>query len=274
MEIFKEAGLLFIAVPVYSIAIFSEIIISNIRRQSVYTFRGLVDNVFLSLLNASIDALIRGGVFIFLGFFYAHRFFDLQEGVIYWVLLLISEDFLYYWLHRIDHQCRMFWAIHVTHHSSEEFNFTVGFRSSVFQPLYRFVYFIPLPLLGFHVTDVFLVYSITQLYGIFLHTQLVGRLGWLELVLVTPSHHRVHHGTNEQYIDRNYGMMLIVWDRMFGSFEPEREPVRYGITKPLKDRHPLTTVFHEWKNLVADLRKTKTFAGKVRCVLGRPGENF
>jgi sterol desaturase/sphingolipid hydroxylase (fatty acid hydroxylase superfamily) len=272
MDVFKEAGLLFIALPVYSAAIFLEIIISNIRHVKVYTFWGIIENVLLSLLNAGIDGLIRGGVFVFLSFFYDHRFFNLHQGIIYWTLLLIGEDFLYYWLHRIDHQCRVFWAIHVTHHSSEEFNFTVGFRSSVFQPLYRFIYFIPLPLLGFHVADIFLVYSIMQLYGILLHTQLIGRLGWLESVLVTPSHHRVHHGSNERYIDRNYGMMLIVWDRMFGSFEPESEPVRYGITKPLEDHRLFNTVFHEWKSLGRDIRQGRTIAEKIKCILGRPGD--
>ena len=196
-----------------------------------------------------------------------------KNVILYWAILLLAEDFMYYWLHRIDHYCRFFWAVHVTHHNSEEFNFTVGFRSSVFQPLYRFIYFIPLALLGFRGIDIMFIYSATQIFGILVHTQTVGRLGFLEYILITPSHHRVHHGSNALYLDKNMGMLFVFWDKLFGTFQAEEahEPVRFGLTENIKTYHPLKMVFHEWKQMVMDLKKPSTFKDKLYYVFGPPG---
>ena len=206
---FKESALILFAAPVYIVAIVLELFISNIRAKKVYSFRGVLENTYLSAMNMGLDIVIRGAALLCLDLTFNYRLINWTEGAVYWFVLLIAEDFIYYWLHRIDHQCRLFWAVHVTHHSSEEFNLTVGFRSSVFQPLYRFIYFMPLALLGFKGIDIFLMYSITQLYGLLIHTQLVQKLGFLEWFLVTPPHHRVHHGSNFRYIDRNFGMVFI-----------------------------------------------------------------
>jgi sterol desaturase/sphingolipid hydroxylase (fatty acid hydroxylase superfamily) len=167
----------------------------------------------------------------------------------------------------------LFWAVHVTHHSSEYFNLTTGFRSSVFQPLYRFVYFIPLVLVGFKSADIVLMYSITQTYGIIVHTNYVGKLGWLGYVFVTPSHHRVHHASNVAYLDKNMGMCLIIWDRIFGTFqeELEKEPVRYGLTKPLEDQSLANIVFHEWKAIAQDVRRNVDWPTKLKYILNPPG---
>jgi sterol desaturase/sphingolipid hydroxylase (fatty acid hydroxylase superfamily) len=195
----------------------------------------------------------------------------------YWLLLLLAEDFVYYWLHRWDHEIRFFWAVHVTHHSSEHLNFTVGFRSSVFQPLYRFIYFIPLAFLGFRPIDILLVYSATQIWGIFVHTELIGKMGWLEYILVTPSHHRVHHASNSKYLDRNMGMFLIIWDQLFGTFQPELpeeeyEPLRFGLTRPLEDTGPVGVIFHEWQAIGKDLsREDIGWKEKWYYLFGPPG---
>jgi len=174
-------------------------------------------------------------------------------------------------MHRIDHYCRFFWAVHVTHHSSEEFNLTVGFRSSVFQPLYRFIYFIPLSLVGFDPLDVMFMYAATQIYGILIHTKTVGKLGFLELFLSTPSHHRVHHGSNTKYLDKNMGMIFIIWDRVFGTFEKEEEVVVFGLTENLKSYNPMTLVFHEWRAIIEDLKKQTSIKNKFMYVFGPPG---
>lgn len=213
---------------------------------------------------------MRGIVLTIFTFIFNRSILRIDNNYAYWLALVILMDFLFYLLHVVDHKCRLFWAIHVTHHSSEEFNLTVGFRSSVFQPLYRFVYFIPLPLLGFQPIDILLAYAITQIYGILLHTKSVGRMGWLEWVLVTPSHHRVHHGSNEKYLDKNMGMLLIIWDRLFGTFQEEEEPVRYGITKPIETRTPLTIVMHEWFALARDLKKAKTLTEALKLLFSPP----
>ena len=193
--------------------------------------------------------------------------------IAYWAVLLLAEDFMYYWLHRIDHYCRFFWAVHVTQHSSEEFNLKVGFRSSVFHPLYRFIYFIPLALMGFKGIDIMFMYAATQIFGILVHTQTIKKLGFLEYIIVTPSHHRVHHGSNIQYLDKNMGMILIIWDKLFGTFQAEddKDPVKYGLTKNIGTYNPLTMVFHEWKAIYNDLKKQTSFKNKLMYVFGPPG---
>jgi sterol desaturase/sphingolipid hydroxylase (fatty acid hydroxylase superfamily) len=267
---FKESALILVAAPIYSVAIAIELIVSNLRAKKVYSFKGVLENIYLSVINMGLDIIMRGAALLTLEVVYDWRVIDWTAGVVYWSALLIAEDFIYYWLHRIDHHCRLFWAVHVTHHSSEEFNLTVGFRSSVFQPLYRFIYFMPLALLGFRGIDIFLMYSITQLYGILVHTQLVKKLGFLEYILVTPSHHRVHHASNLQYLDRNFGTVFIFWDKLFGTFTPELEEVKYGLTKPVKNVNPISLLTHEWKRLAEDVKQHRLWKDKIRSIIGRP----
>jgi len=178
---------------------------------------------------------------------------------------------MFYWLHYFDHYVRFFWAIHVTHHSSQEFNLSVGFRSSVFQPLYRFLYFIPIAWCGFSPIDILLMYAITQIYGIIIHTQYVGKLGWLEYILATPSNHRVHHGSNIKYLDKNMGMIFIFWDRLFGTYQAEEEEVVYGLTTNIPDHKPSTVVFHEWKDMWNDVRNAPTLGTKLGYIFRPPG---
>jgi sterol desaturase/sphingolipid hydroxylase (fatty acid hydroxylase superfamily) len=190
-------------------------------------------------------------------------------------MLLLLEDFAFYWEHRIDHYCRFFWAVHVTHHSSDKFNLTTGFRSSVFQPLYRFIYFIPLALMGFKTWDIMFMYAATQIYGILIHTEYVNKLGFLEYILATPSHHRVHHASNIKYLDKNMGMVFIFWDKLFGTFEPEdnrEEPIAYGLTKKLDHpHHPVNIVMHEWKAIYKDLKRPLPLFTRLKYVFMPPG---
>jgi sterol desaturase/sphingolipid hydroxylase (fatty acid hydroxylase superfamily) len=274
MNEFRESLLVLISIPIYAIVIGFEFFYSYFHNKGLYTTKGLASNVYLTALNMGLDILVRGICLLVLNYFYSHRFFDWEGSVFwYWVVLLITEDFMYYWLHRIDHFCRFFWAVHVTHHSSEEFNFTVGFRSSVFQPLYRFIYFIPLALIGFKAIDIMFIYSATQIFGILAHTQTVGKLGWLEYIFITPSHHRVHHGSNVRYLDKNMGMLFVFWDKLFGTFQKEEEtdPVKYGLTDNINTYHPVKMVFHEWKNIIVDLKKPSTLKAKFGYIFGPPG---
>ncbi len=275
MNEFRESLLILISVPIYAIVIGGELLFSFIHNKGLYTTKGIFANVYLSALNMGLDILVRGLCLVVLNYFYKFHFMDLSlTPVLYWTVLVICEDFMFYWLHRVDHYCRLFWAVHVTHHSSEEFNLTVGFRSSVFQPLYRFVYFIPLSFLGFKGIDIMFAYSATQIFGILVHTQTVGKLGFLEYIIVTPSHHRVHHGSNVKYLDKNMGMFLIIWDKLFGTFqaEDENEPVRFGLTSNIGTYHPVTMVFHEWKQIFADVRKKDcSFRHKMMYLFGPPG---
>ena len=271
MDLFRESVWILAATPVYITVIAVEIFVSGLYFRKVYSVRGVLENVYLSTINMGLDVVIRGVALLVLDTAYQSAFINWSGGVLYWTALLIAEDFVYYWLHRVDHHCRLFWAMHVTHHSSEEFNLTVGFRSSVFQPLYRFIYFVPLAFLGFKGIDIFLMYSLTQLYGIVVHTQLIKKLGFLELFMVTPSHHRVHHASNILYLDRNLGMVFIIWDKLFGTFTPETEVVKYGLTKPIEKRNAVSVVFHEWKELLNDVRKAPSWKEKIVYVLAPPG---
>lgn len=277
MNEFREALLIKLTVPVYAIVIGIEILYSYWHEKKYYSTKGTLSNVYLSTLNFSLDILVRSICLGVLWFFYQFKFTGINKDLhpfLYWGILLVSQDFMFYWLHRVDHYCRLFWAVHVTHHSSEEFNLTVGFRSSVFQPLYRFIYFIPLSLFGFDPLDVMFMYAATQIYGILIHTRTVGKLGPIEWIFSTPSHHRVHHASNVRYLDKNMGMVLIIWDRLFGTFQEEKEtdPVKYGLTKNLESYNPINMVFHEWKNIFHDVfKKGISFKTRFMYLFGPPG---
>jgi sterol desaturase/sphingolipid hydroxylase (fatty acid hydroxylase superfamily) len=246
----------------------------HLPTRPAYSFRDTLTNAALMLLNGGVDLLFRAAYIGVLIWFYN---FSVTEPVtnpyLYWFALFLAEDLAFYTLHYVDHHCRLFWAVHVTHHSSEHFNLTTGFRSSVFQPLYRFVYFIPLALVGFNPADIIVMYSITQIYGIIVHTEHVGKLGWLEYIFVTPSHHRVHHASNVQYLDKNMGMCLIIWDRIFGTFQEElsADPPRYGLTKPTEKQGLAQTVFHEWKAIGNDFLLPVDFKTKLKYLFKAPG---
>jgi sterol desaturase/sphingolipid hydroxylase (fatty acid hydroxylase superfamily) len=233
-------------------------------------------NVYLNLLNAGIDLLLRLFVaFALLNFLFQYHLPIAWNPVVYWVVLLLGEDFLFWIEHYVDHSVRLFWAVHVTHHSSPEYNLSTGFRSSVFMPLYKYLYFIPLVLLNFRSMDILFMYSITQIYGILVHTQAIKKLPrWIEYVLVTPSHHRVHHASNILYLDRNMGMVFIIWDRIFGTFteEMEGEAPYYGLTKQVeKPWHPIHIITHEWQAISKDLRKSNSLKTKLNYLFKPPG---
>ncbi|MFT3747493.1 MAG: sterol desaturase family protein [Agriterribacter sp.] len=277
MDSLREQILILVSTPVYILIIGIEVLLSNYRHQKLYTWKDTVTNVYLMIVNSAIDLMFRGVYILILDYFYRHHVIAFHNVIMYWIMLLLLEDFLYYWLHRFDHEIRLFWAVHVTHHSSEQLNFTVGFRSSVFQPLYRFIYFIPLALMGFKALDIVFIYSATQIWGIFVHTELVKKMGWLEYILVTPSHHRVHHASNPRYLDKNMGMFLIIWDKMFGTFQselPEKayQPIKYGLTKPLEKESWGNIIFHEWKSILNDLKRTDIgWREKMGYIFGPPG---
>ncbi len=285
-EDFRELVLVLISTPIYIVFIGLEIFLSNRKKKDFYSLKDSTANVYLMLLNMGLDILMRAFVYFILLFFFTKSVFiesTIIDGslnrvftnpILYWFALFILEDFAYYWLHRIDHVTRLFWSVHVTHHSSSKFNLTTGFRSSVFQPLYRFAYFIPIAWLGFHPLDILFMYAVTQIYGILVHTQFVDKMGILEHILVTPSHHRVHHASNIPFLDKNMGMTLIIWDKLFGTFQAEDdcdEEIEYGLTTKQELDMPVEVVTHEWKTLFTDLRNTKGIGTKLKILFSPPG---
>ncbi|MCB0524031.1 MAG: sterol desaturase family protein [Lewinellaceae bacterium] len=276
MESLKEQLLLLISTPLYIGVILLEMVFSHYKHRKAYTLWDTLTNLYLMILNSGIDLLFRAVYVVIFQILYQYRVLEIQSPFWYWFWLVVGMDFLYYWLHRVDHFCRFFWAVHVTHHSSNHFNLTVGFRSSVFQPLYRFIYFIPLALCGFKPLDIVFIFSATQIWGILVHTEFVKKMGWLEYILVTPSHHRVHHAYNPLYLDRNMGMFLIIWDMMFGTFQKEMpveeyDSIKYGLTKPIDKPNAVNIVFHEWSNILKDIRQKISLKAKFMYIFGPPG---
>jgi len=188
-----------------------------------------------------------------------------------WVLLFLADDLAYYWFHRLHHEVRVLWAGHVVHHSSQFFNLSTALRQS-WTPMTSLPFWLPLALLGLPPWMIFLQQSISLAYQFFLHTERVDRM-WrpIEWFFNTPSHHRVHHGSNDPYLDRNYGGILIVWDRLFRSFEPEGERVNYGLTTNIKTFNPLKVATHEYASIWRDVRGTASWRDRLGYVFGHPG---
>ena len=276
MEVAKETLFILYSIPIYTVLIGTELLLSNWQHKQYYTWRSTLENIFLTISNGSLDLLLRS-LFYFsvLAWCYNHHFVQIENTYLYWRLLFVLEDLAFYVEHRVDHYCRIFWAVHVTHHSSEDFNLTTGFRSSVLQPVYRFIYFIPLVLIGFKPIDIVFMYALTQTYGILVHTQYIQKMPkWFEAFFVSPSHHRVHHASNIIYLDKNMGMCLIIWDKIFGTYqeELETEPVKYGLTKPLQQtNNPFKLIFHEWATMGKDLGKKTSITVKLKYLFMPPG---
>ena len=244
------------------------------ENRKYYEKRDTLTNIYLTVLAFILNIAVKGMTFFVLSYAWQFRLLEIKNTVVYWVVLVIAQDFLYWVLHYTGHYCRLFWAMHVTHHSSEHFNLTTGFRSTVFEPIYRVFFYLPLALMGFNAIDILYAYLVTQLYGNIVHTQYQVNLPkWYGWIFVTPSHHRVHHASNIPYLDKNMGMVLIIWDRIFGTFREENllEPIKYGLTKQPDDMGPVNILFHEWKALLHDVKQAPGLINKIKYFINPPG---
>ena len=243
----------------------------------MYSFRDSLTNLYLTVSQMVVDALTRRiPTYLAFNYLYQYRFFQIEDKIWYWFWIIVLQDFFFYWIHRTEHSIRFFWAVHVTHHSSEHFNLSVGFRSSVLEPLYRFIFYLPLPLLGFDALDIMLSFSITQIYGLLVHTQYIKRIPVWEWIFVTPAHHRVHHGSNVRYLDRNMGMCFIIWDKMFGTYQAElpEEPVQYGLVTKKDLKGPIKVIFHEFIDIGDDFfvkHRNLPLSIRLKYVFAPPG---
>jgi sterol desaturase/sphingolipid hydroxylase (fatty acid hydroxylase superfamily) len=209
-----------------------------------------------------------------IGFAWTHRLTTVPlSGLASFAILFVGQEFCYYWYHRAAHRVRWFWATHAVHHSPNEFNLGIAYRFGWSGRLAgNAVFFVPMIYLGFPPQAVFTALALNLLYQFWLHTEWVPKLGWLEYVLNTPSHHRVHHASNADYVDKNYGGVLIVFDRLFGTFAAERDdlPCRYGLVTPLISHNPIRIAFHEWFKLLNDLRGARSWREAIGCLFGPP----
>ena len=245
--------LIVLALPVFAALMVAEATSTSLRGHNVYALKDFGG----SMSQLGINILVRlalGGAVIGLHFFlYRYRIFEVPAGPWGWLLTFIVIDFVFYGYHRASHRMRFLWCAHVVHHSSEHMNLGTALRQSPTGPFTKVLFYWPLPLLGLDPLVIASAGALATLYGFWTHTKVVKKL-WtpLEWLFVTPSHHRAHHGSNPEYIDKNYGNFLIIWDRLFGTFEPEAAPVQYGLTKNIGTYNPLRIAFTEWVALFKD----------------------
>jgi len=259
------------AVPVFLLLIGVEMLIGRRGGVRGYQVRDTLASLSMGLGNVGIAAITKAVMFGSWVVLYEHRVLDIGNAWWVWPILIVAEDFCYYWFHRAHHEVRMLWAAHINHHSSERYNLSTALRQSWTTPFTGPIFWLPLPLLGFDPVMILTAQAISLVYQFWIHTEHIDRLGPIEWIFNTPSHHRVHHGSNVEYLDRNHGGILIIWDRLFGTFEKERAPVNYGLTTNIDTYNPVRIAFHEWAAMVRDARATGTLRGAAETLVRPPG---
>ncbi len=229
-------------------------------------------NIVIAAVNSLLERTAYGLVFI-VALAIAESFVPtrLPVNAWTWIAALLLADFTYYWMHRFEHEIRALWAYHSVHHSSPEFNLTTAFRLAWVEGLVEWIFFLPMILLGFDLVQTLVAILVVVAYQTWIHTQKIGRLGWLDKIFNTPSVHRVHHGANPAYLDKNYGGILILWDRLFGTYQAETEPVTFGITKPLETANPIVINFGEFLAIARDCLRAKSLRDAWGYLVKRPG---
>ena len=262
-----------IGLPIIVAMILVETLFSGLNKKSLYKNKDTLCTSGLLLGNILMGFAIKGATLGLHIFLYQFRGFDLVNVIPLWAMWLMTFiliDFVFYIYHRFSHRVRFLWAIHMSHHSSEEMNFAVSMRQAWLGPVSKIPFFIVLPILGLDPTIIAVAGVISTLWGVVGHTQIVGKLGPLEWILNTPSHHRVHHGANSEYIDKNYGNLLIIWDRMFGTFEPEKAKVKYGLVNNVNTFNPIKITFMGWQSMMQDIQKAKNYREVFSIIFGPP----
>jgi sterol desaturase/sphingolipid hydroxylase (fatty acid hydroxylase superfamily) len=262
-----------LAIPAFILLMIAEAIVGAVLRRDLYEFKDVAASIAMGLGNVFVDLFAKVILFEVLTFFHRVAIFDIGYQWWAWALLFFGDEFSYYWFHRVSHECRLFWASHVVHHSSQRYNLSTALRQTWTGSFMGYLFWLWLPIVGFAPAMILTMKAISLLYQFWIHTEVVRSLGPLEAVFNTPSHHRVHHGSNPQYIDRNHGGTLIIWDKLFGSFEPEdpADPPRFGLTKNIDTYNPLRIAFHEWFDMFRDAWRAPGWRNKMLYVFGNPG---
>lgn len=270
-----KLNLLAFAVPLFVVFMVLEYLVARKKKLPYFNLNNSIANVSIGIAERLLDVFATGLFFFIYDYLQKHYgIFNIRSGVLLWLLLLIATDFLWYWYHRFAHEINIFWAVHVVHHQSEDFNYTVSARITVFQAFVRTGFWAVLSVIGFPASMITSVLLVHGLYPFFIHTRLVGKLGILEYILVTPSHHRVHHASNEKYLDKNYGDVFIIWDKLFGTFQKEEDDIciEYGLTQPLQSYSFLWQHFHFVIELIFAARQVKGFYNKWNVFFGKPDD--
>ncbi len=261
------------AIPVFFLLIGIELLIDKSKKTGYYRLNDALSNINAGITEQVTGAFLKAFVVgVYAWIFDHYKVTTIPPTLLNWTILFIGIDFFYYWFHRLAHEINVLWGGHVVHHQSEEYNLSVALRQGAFQKFGSFLFYLPLAFIGFDPVMFIIISQFQTLYQFWIHTKTIHLLPKpIEYIFNTPSHHRVHHGRNPKYIDKNHGGTLIIWDRMFGTFQKEEEEVVYGITKPLKTWNPLRAQLDFWKDLFADLSKTKKLTDKLKLLFFPPG---
>jgi sterol desaturase/sphingolipid hydroxylase (fatty acid hydroxylase superfamily) len=263
-----------VGLPIVFALIAIEVLVMALKGVRYYKWDDTLGTLGMLAGNVAMGAVTKSLFFGCMVFTYQYRLIDLQAALPSWLLCLVALfliDVMFYIWHRASHRVRFLWAIHLSHHASQEMNFAVAFRQPVLAPLFKIPFFSFLPILGLDPTIIVVVGTISTLWGVVGHTQIVPKLGIAEWFLNTPSAHRVHHGTNRQYVDKNYANMFIFIDRLLGTYEPEVEPVRYGLITQANTNNPISLTSMEWRNIWKDLKTAGSLQEVICYVCGPPG---
>jgi len=274
IDIPEIPNLIHYAIPFFILTLIIEIVLTSRRQMKSYTFKDAAASISMGLGNVFIGLFAKALVFSALTYVYLHfRIFTIPFVWWAWILVLLADDFCYYWFHRISHENRFFWASHVVHHSSQRYNLSTALRQTWTGSFMSFVFWLPMALAGFHPIMILAQMSVSLLYQYWIHTELIDKMPrWFEAIFNTPSHHRVHHATNPQYLDRNHAGILIIWDKLFGTFEPEVEKPVYGLVKNISTYNPVKIALLEWYNMFRDAFTSKTsLANRLRYFVKPPG---
>lgn len=271
----EHPPILIFAIPFFLLSLFGEVLFvrdrAKARGWAGYEARDTRTSLAMGVLSLITGIIIIIGDVPISMFAWDHRLFDLGDGWVAWIVALVAWDFSYYWAHRSQHRVRLFWANHVQHHSSEHYNLSTALRQPVTN-YHEWLFFPTLAVLGVPPWMIFAAGSINLIYQYWIHTEAIGRLPRpIEYVFNTPSHHRAHHGSNREYLDRNYAGILILWDRLFRTFEPEREKVVYGLTKNIHTFNVWRVITHEYAAIIADAKAAPSWRAKLGHVFMPPG---
>ncbi len=264
-----------IAIPLYFVLIGLELVYNHFKKAGLYRLNDAITNINAGATQQIYGVLAKLIPLSIYEFFY-HNFSlgfinNSSFSWINFIIIFILWDFCYYWAHRMSHEINLFWSGHVVHHQSEEYNLSVALRQSWFQGIWTAPFYIPLAIIGFDTESVIFASGINLIYQFWIHTETIGKMGVLEYILNTPSHHRVHHGRNPKYIDRNHAGVLIIWDKMFGTFQAEEEKPVYGITTPIHSWNPIWANFSHFETIGKQLQNTSKFSDKLRVLFYKPG---
>ncbi len=273
MQIPEIPNLIHYAIPFFVLTVIIEVILTVKVKLEDYEFKDAGTSIVMGLGNVFLGIFTKAMVLTIFLFLYKYRVFTISFSWWVWIVLLFVEDFTYYWFHRISHESRLFWASHVVHHSSKKYNLSTALRQTWSGSFYSFVFWLPLILIGFHPVMVMVQMSISLIYQYWIHTELIKKMPkWFEAIFNTPSHHRVHHATNPQYLDRNHAGIFIIWDKLFGTFEAEIEKPVYGLVTDINTYNPVKIAFTEWYNMLRDFFTSKTsIINKLKYFIKPPG---